>query len=77
MPPSLNKEGPTSIVPIKCPADLKSQLLASLEPGETLSELTRKLWADEVTRRAMLRDPNPVKRKRKTSETKRKPKAGE
>jgi hypothetical protein len=62
MPPSLNKDGPTSIVPIKCPAHLKSQLLASLEPGEKLSELTRRLWADEVDRRAMAQDP---KRKRK------------
>jgi hypothetical protein len=73
MPPSLNKEGPSSIVPIKCPASLKSLLTAWLEPGETISDLTRRLWAEEVTRRAMLRDPNPPKRK----ETKRKLKAGE
>jgi hypothetical protein len=73
MPPSLNKDGPTSIVPIKCPDWLKTMLLASLEPGEKLSELTRRLWADEVDRRAMLRDPKPPKRK----EIKRKPKSGE
>jgi hypothetical protein len=59
MTPPLNKEGSASIVPIRCPDALKSLLTAWLEPGETLSDLTRKLWTEEVTRRAMLRDPNP------------------
>jgi hypothetical protein len=65
MPPSLNKEGTSSIVPIRCPDALKSLLTAWLEPGETLSDLTRKLWAEEVTRRAMERDPNPPKPQRR------------
>jgi hypothetical protein len=68
MPPSLNKEGPASIVPIRCPDALKSLLTAWLEPGETLSDLTRKLWAEEVARRAMLREPNQTKPKRKRVE---------
>jgi hypothetical protein len=65
MPPSLNKKGPSSIVPIKCPASLKSLLTTWLEPGETISDLTRRLWAEEVARRAAMRDPDPAKRKRK------------
>jgi hypothetical protein len=57
MPPSLEK-GPTAIVPIRTPKLLKSLLESWLEPGEDISKLTRKLWAEEVTRRAALRDPN-------------------
>jgi hypothetical protein len=39
-----------------------------LEPGENRSYFLRKAAAVEVTRRAMLRDPNPPKRKRKTKD---------
>lgn len=51
MPPSLNKQGPARIVPIKCPDDLRAKLEAVLDTGETVSSVTRELWAAEIQRR--------------------------
>lgn len=56
MPPSLDK-GPSAIVPIKCPKALREQLYASLAEGETVSDLTRRLWEKEIKRRERLK-PN-------------------
>ncbi len=44
-------EGPSAIVPIKAPGELREQLKQLLEPGETLSELTRDLWQREIAKR--------------------------
>jgi hypothetical protein len=67
---SLDK-GPSAIVPIKAPKALRELLKAWLDEGETISDLTRKLWVQEITRRAAIRDTNPTKKsKRKTGKTK-------
>jgi hypothetical protein len=50
MPKSLD-QGPSAIVPIKAPESLRERLRAVLFKGETLSELTRRLWEREVARR--------------------------
>jgi hypothetical protein len=64
MPPSLDK-GPSAIVPIKCPKALRELLKAWLNEGETISDLTRKLWTAEIARREAMREPNPPKAKSK------------
>ena len=51
MPVSLDK-GPSAIVPIRTPKTLREQLYAALAEGETVSDLTRKLWEKEIKRRA-------------------------
>lgn len=50
MPKSLDT-GVSKTIPIKCPDAEKAALLAALDKGETLSELTRELWRKEVKRR--------------------------
>lgn len=50
MPKSLDR-GPSKSVQIKCPEADKAAIVAVLRDGETLSELTRRLWSQEVLRR--------------------------
>ena len=50
MPKSLDR-GPSKSVQIKCPESDKLAIVAVLREGETLSELTRRLWRDEVKKR--------------------------
>jgi hypothetical protein len=50
MPKSLDR-GPSAIVPVKAPESLRERLRAVLAKGETLSELTRRLWEKECERR--------------------------
>lgn len=50
MPKSLD-QGPSAIVPVKAPESLRERLRAVLAQGETLSELTRKLWERECEQR--------------------------
>jgi hypothetical protein len=51
MPKSLDK-GPSKSVQVKCPYDEKKAIVDVLREGETLSELTRRLWRNEVLLRA-------------------------
>jgi hypothetical protein len=50
MPRSLD-QGPSAIVPVKAPNALRERLRAVLAQGETLSDLTRKLWERECEKR--------------------------
>lgn len=45
-------EGPSAIVPIKAPEELRESLKQCLRDGETVSSLTRKLWEREIEKRA-------------------------
>ena len=44
-------EGPSAIVPIKAPEELREALKDCLREGETVSGLTRKLWEREIKKR--------------------------
>lgn len=58
MPPALDPAGPTARVDAKMPKSLINLIDAWLEPGENRSDFLRKAASAEVTRRAMLREPN-------------------
>ena len=66
MPKSLDV-GPSKSVQIKCPEAEKAAIVDVLSEGETLSELTRRLWRAEAERRSLthpdsaetLRDQSP------------------
>jgi hypothetical protein len=57
MPKSLST-GPSKSVQIKCPEAEKAAIVDVLSEGETLSELTRRLWRAESERRCELTHPD-------------------
>jgi len=62
MPKSLDR-GPSKSVQIKCPEAEKAAIVDVLSEGETLSELTRRLWRNEVLLRSAPH-PRPLSPKR-------------
>lgn len=44
-------EGPSAIVPVKAPEELREALKKCLHDGETVSGLTRQLWEREIKKR--------------------------
>jgi len=62
MPRSLD-QGPSAIVPVKAPKALRERLRAVLAKGETLSDLTRRLWERECENRERQSPPAPAEKK--------------
>lgn len=52
-------EGPTAIVPIKAPEELREALKQCLRDGETISGLTRELWEREIAKREKKKSHQP------------------